>query len=83
MCACLQGWIPRTGLQYGADMVLYQRHPALAHSDYSVLIMALDPRWRPQPSWHDVQVLNRLTAQVRGQGRVCAHHTAAAGPALW
>lgn len=29
----------RTGLQYGADFVLYQRHPALAHSDYSVIIL--------------------------------------------
>jgi hypothetical protein len=38
-----KGWIARTGLQYGADMVLYQRHPALAHSDYSVLILAAAP----------------------------------------
>jgi len=40
--AC-QGWIARTGLQYGADFVLYQRHPALAHSDYTVLIIPLPP----------------------------------------
>ncbi|GAB4818884.1 hypothetical protein N2152v2_005930 [Parachlorella kessleri] len=59
-----KGWIPRTGLQYGADMVLYQRHPSLIHSDYSVLIMPRSPGWRPPVSWHDIQVLNRLTGQV-------------------
>ena len=74
-----KGWIPRTGLQYGVDFVLYQRHPALAHSIYSVLIMvdgsdcggggstpetAIGELTRPVLSWHDVQVTNRLTAQV-------------------
>lgn len=66
-----KGWIPRTGLQYGVDFVLYQRHPALAHSDYSVLIQPLpgtspkaETLIRPPMSWHDLQVTNRLTAQV-------------------
>lgn len=63
-----QGWIPRTGLQYGADFVLYQKHPALAHSDYSVIIQT-DASFgamfqRQHISWHDLQVTNRLTAQV-------------------
>ena len=38
-----KGWIPRTGLQYGVDLVLYCRHPALAHSEYSVLVVPLPP----------------------------------------
>lgn len=68
-----KGWIPRTGLQYGVDFVLYQRHPALAHSDYSVLIQPIRNEsctagpvalTRPALSWHDVQVSNRLTGQV-------------------
>eukprot|EP00887_Chlorella_sp_A99_P007261 scaffold2.g7261.t1 len=59
-----EGWIPRTGLQYGADCVLYQKHPALAHSDYSVLIMPLTPGLRPPLSWHDIQITNRLSTQV-------------------
>ena len=63
--ATSQGWIARTGLQYGADMVLYRRHPALAHSEYSVLIIPRTPGVRPQLSWHDIQVSNRLSAQVR------------------
>jgi len=65
----LQGWIPRTGLQYGADFVLYQRHPALAHSDYSVIILPANSRGnsvvpRPRLDWHDIQIANRLTTQV-------------------
>ena len=70
-CACagsslelLQGWIPRTGLQYGADFVLYQRHPALTHSDYTVLIVPLAPGQRPDLGWHDLQISNRLSTQV-------------------
>lgn len=60
----LQGWIPRTGLQYGADFVLYQRHPALAHSDYAVTIVPLRPSQRPPMGWHDLQISNRLSTQV-------------------
>ena len=32
------GWLPRSGLQYGADLVLYQNHPSLVHSDYCVVL---------------------------------------------
>lgn len=68
-----KGWIPRTGLQYGCDLVLYQRHPALAHSDYAVTIVPLPPadgsegraeERRPAMGWHDLQISNRLAAQV-------------------
>lgn len=66
-----KGWIPRTGLQYGVDFVLYQKHPALAHSDYSVTIQTTQAgqsvpngSTRPPLSWHDVQVTNRMTGQV-------------------
>jgi hypothetical protein len=64
----LQGWIPRTGVQYGVDFVIYQRHPALAHSDYSVVVTPVNggrgDLARPGLSWHDLQVTNRLTTQV-------------------
>lgn len=35
---CL-GWLPLPGLAYGADYVLYQLHPEMAHSDFVVTIM--------------------------------------------
>lgn len=40
------GWLVRSGLQYGADFVLYQRHPSLVHSDCCVLLqpaLSVDP----------------------------------------
>jgi tRNA-splicing endonuclease subunit Sen2 len=64
-----KGWIARTGQQFGADYVLYQRHPAIAHSDYSVIIIPLtsssdtDLR-RPDLDWCDIQILNRMSVQV-------------------
>jgi tRNA-splicing endonuclease subunit Sen2 len=33
-----QGWLPRSGLQYGADLVLYRNHPSLVHSDFCVVL---------------------------------------------
>ena len=32
-----EGWLPRSGLQYGADLVLYRNHPSLVHSDHCVV----------------------------------------------
>jgi hypothetical protein len=84
-----KGWIPRTGLQYGVDFVLYQRHPALAHSDYSVVVLprgAGTPRAtaaelvRPEPCWHEIQITNRLTSQV-GKRLLLLHVQHAAGAA--
>ena len=40
-----QGWLPRSGLQYGADFVLYRNHPSLVHSDFCVV-----PRRTPAPA---------------------------------
>ena len=33
-----EGWLPRSGLQYGADLVLYRNHPSLVHSDHCVVL---------------------------------------------
>lgn len=82
-----KGWIPRTGLQYGVDFVLYQRHPALAHSDYSVIVLprgagtpgATAPALvRPEPCWQELQITNRLTSQV-GKRLLLLHVQHAAG----
>lgn len=36
-----KGWIPRSGLQYGTDLVLYKQHPSLVHSTLCVIIMPM------------------------------------------
>ena len=35
----MQGWIARSGLQYGTDLVLYEQHPSLVHSTVCVIIV--------------------------------------------
>jgi tRNA-splicing endonuclease subunit Sen2 len=39
--ALFQGWLPRSGLLYGTDFTLYQMHPSVAHSTFSVVVMPL------------------------------------------
>ncbi|KAL0027480.1 hypothetical protein WJX77_004371 [Trebouxia sp. C0004] len=36
-----KGWIPRSGLQYGTDLVLYKQHPSLVHSTLCVIIIPM------------------------------------------
>jgi tRNA-splicing endonuclease subunit Sen2 len=74
------GWLARSGLQYGADLVLYQRHPSLVHSNATVVIVpdegarrsfVVDARKHRGiavasgwPDWPDVQATSRLAVQV-------------------
>ena len=39
----MQGWVPRSGLQYGVDLVLYEQHPSLVHSTTCVIIVPMRP----------------------------------------
>ncbi|GLI67796.1 hypothetical protein VaNZ11_012083 [Volvox africanus] len=69
-----KGWIPRSGLLYGVDFVVYQLHPMGAHSEFGVLVMPLGSGpgggsgsggpHAPQLSWLDLQITNRLINQV-------------------
>jgi hypothetical protein len=70
-----RGWLVRSGLQYGADYVLYPRHPSLAHSTLTALVVpategpggdsaaaaAARAGW---PRWPELQALSRLCVQV-------------------
>jgi len=70
-----RGWLIRSGLQYGADYVLYPRHPSLSHSTLTALV--IPPKNGPGsssgaaaaardgwPSWPELQALSRLCVQV-------------------
>lgn len=56
----------KSGLQYGADYVLYAAHPAHAHSEFCVLLMrsggGVDDA--SEFSWNDLEIANRLINQV-------------------
>ena len=63
-----KGWFVRSGLAYGCDYVLYEKHPEQAHSRYGVFIM-------PEPtktafSWVDYQVCSRGALGALDSGRV-------------
>ncbi|GAX73207.1 hypothetical protein CEUSTIGMA_g660.t1 [Chlamydomonas eustigma] len=59
-----KGWLPRSGLLYGVDYVLYQMHPLAVHSEFGVLIVPLAGPHKPDIRWMDVQITNRLINQV-------------------
>lgn len=56
----------RSGINYGADYVLYQRHPSRVHADFCVLVVALHATKDAGIDWKDLQVMSRLCGQVRG-----------------
>lgn len=60
--AFVQGWIARSGVQYGAHLVLYRKHPEQAHSDMCVIIMRVEDG--EMRCWRDLEVANRLCGQV-------------------
>lgn len=40
----MQGWVALSGLKYGADLVLYQVHPADCHADFCAIALPAEPR---------------------------------------
>ena len=68
----LQGWVVRAGANYGADYVLYDRHPSEAHSSYCVL--ALTGSKRPERiRWTDIEAASRVCSTVCFLGQDSLH----------
>ncbi|GFH19194.1 tRNA_int_endo domain-containing protein [Haematococcus lacustris] len=74
-----EGWLPRSGLLYGVDWVLYPLHPKAAHSAFSVKIMPLLKEASfsrvhnhmagvEELAWHDFQITSRVAGTVGGRG---------------
>lgn len=66
-----KGWLPKSGIQYGSDLVLYRNHPSVAHSEYAVIVLPMSEELvTPAGSnafttWNDLQTLSRLSVQVK------------------
>ncbi|KAJ0115013.1 hypothetical protein J7T55_001420 [Diaporthe amygdali] len=66
------GWVPRGGLKFGVDWLLYTRGPVFDHAEYGVLVLPSysDPYWKsvgkqaPQKSWHWLMGVNRVLSKV-------------------
>ncbi|KAK3359641.1 hypothetical protein B0T25DRAFT_495275 [Lasiosphaeria hispida] len=66
------GWVPRHGMKFGVDFILYQRGPVFDHSEFGVMVMPAfsDLQWNehehqaPRKSWSWLMGVNRVLAHV-------------------
>ncbi|KAI1362960.1 hypothetical protein F5Y08DRAFT_257107 [Xylaria arbuscula] len=66
------GWVPRPGIKFGVDWLLYICGPVFAHAEFAVMVLPAytDPYWKtrghepPQRSWHWLHSINRVQAHA-------------------
>jgi len=66
------GWVPRHGIKFGVDFILYQRGPVFDHSEFGLIIVPSfsDPLWKdhehdtPKRSWSWLMGVNRVLSHV-------------------
>ncbi|KAK4174397.1 putative tRNA-splicing endonuclease subunit sen-2 [Triangularia setosa] len=66
------GWVPRHGIKFGVDWILYQRGPVFDHSEFGLMVMPAfsDARWKeyehqkPKKSWSWLMGVNRVLSHV-------------------
>ncbi|OBZ87342.1 tRNA-splicing endonuclease subunit Sen2 [Choanephora cucurbitarum] len=66
------GWVPKNGLKFGVDFVLYQRGPSFRHADYAVVIIPVEMhKEEARMSWQWLLRLNRICNQVKKTLLLC------------
>lgn len=72
-----KGWVPKSGLKFGTDFIIYKEGPPFYHGSYSVIVkMVRDDDLKeednlPTLSWTQIAGLNRLTEHVAKQLLIC------------
>ncbi|XP_048462546.1 tRNA-splicing endonuclease subunit Sen2 isoform X1 [Rhincodon typus] len=70
-----KGWVPKTGLKYGTDLLLYRKGPPFYHASYSVVIEMLDDSYQGSQrrpfTWRSLAGLSRTTANVSKELLLC------------
>ncbi|XP_067667875.1 tRNA-splicing endonuclease subunit Sen2-like [Haliotis asinina] len=74
-----KGWVPKTGLKFGCDFIVYKEGPPFYHGSYSVLVRLVDeetltehPDYAHRPlSWISLAGLNRITEHVAKELLIC------------
>ncbi|XP_027719878.1 tRNA-splicing endonuclease subunit Sen2 isoform X2 [Vombatus ursinus] len=70
-----KGWVPKVGLKYGTDFLLYRKGPPFYHASYSVIIELVNDSFegslRRPFSWKSLAGLNRITANVSKELLLC------------
>ena len=65
------GWVPRHGIKFGVDWIIYQRGPVFDHSEFGIMVMPAytDPAWEGR----EHQVDKRSWSWLMGVNRVLSH----------
>ena len=66
------GWVPRAGIKFGVDWLLYTRGPVFDHAEFGLIVIPSysDPWWKamgkysPQKTWQWLHSLVRVLAHV-------------------
>ncbi|XP_050406162.2 tRNA-splicing endonuclease subunit Sen2 [Patella vulgata] len=74
-----KGWVPKSGLKFGCDYILYKVGPPFYHGSYSVVIQYIEedgvtPVLEYQQlclSWRSLCGLNRITEHVAKEVMIC------------
>ncbi|XP_068018769.1 tRNA-splicing endonuclease subunit Sen2 isoform X2 [Melanerpes formicivorus] len=70
-----KGWVPKVGLKYGTDLLLYRKGPPFYHASYSVIAELVDDNFegalRRPLSWKSLSGLNRTTANASKELMLC------------
>lgn len=70
-----KGWVPKTGLKYGTNLLLYRKGPPFYHASYSVVVEMVDDscqglQQRPF-TWQSLAGLVRITTNVSKELMLC------------
>ncbi|XP_041283500.1 tRNA-splicing endonuclease subunit Sen2-like [Onychostruthus taczanowskii] len=70
-----KGWVPKVGLKYGTDLLLYRKGPPFYHASYSVIAELVDDTFegslRRPLSWMSLSGLNRTTVNASKELMLC------------
>ncbi|KYO49024.1 tRNA-splicing endonuclease subunit Sen2 [Alligator mississippiensis] len=70
-----KGWVPKVGLKYGTDFLLYRKGPPFYHASYSVMAELVNDDFkgslRRPFSWKSLSGLNRTTTNVSKELILC------------
>jgi len=66
------GWVPRHGIKFGVDWMLYTRGPVFDHAEFGLIVLpAYSHSWwkkkgveAPRKSWHWLHGVNRVLSHV-------------------
>lgn len=70
-----KGWVPKTGIKNGTDLMLYRKGPPFYHASYSVVVDRADESFtgsalRPF-TWRSLAALSRITGNVSKELMLC------------